>query len=225
MKGKFVAQPAVLAAGLLAASLTSSPGAMTLSLDAGPGPDVTIVDNGAGDMLSAPGAILWIGSLPNSPWYLTVSAGLGKPIVGSQFDPRIDLLVNANSWAAGDLTVRLADSGFGPFAVGAGNATLWAGGIGGSMTASGTVNDSVVASLGPFLNGAWDDTTTGIAGGLTSTFTIGETVTIHHAAAGHSGGDFEFRITPVPEPSTLLAGACLLLPLALGIRNFRASKR
>lgn len=222
MSGKSLLRLAALAAGLLAFGSTPSRGALTLTFDAGVGSKITVVDGGANDRHSSPGAILWIGSIPGSPWFLTIGAGLGKPVVGSQFDPRLDLLVNANSTGAGTLTIELSDDGFGPFVSGAGMAQLSAGGLGGKVTVSAIVNNVSVATLGPFNALAWDGTTVGLANGLAGSFSIGERVVIEHAGRGHSGGDFEMKIIPVPEPSTVLAGLCMLLPFALGaLRHFR----
>jgi hypothetical protein len=223
--------PEVLVAAWMVAGLPSSFGVMTLTLQNGSGAPITILDNGPGDLTSTQvGQITVMGALLGSVWQaFDVHAGLSKPVVGSQMDPRLDVLVNANSTGPGMLTITLVDTDFGPFAFGGGAAHLQGGGVtGGQVIASALVNNSVVAQIGQLRGGAWDRTATGSANGLDFSFSTGIQVVIHHTATGqsHTGGNIDLRIVPVPEPSTMLAGACLLLPFALGaVRQSRSSKR
>jgi hypothetical protein len=212
MKKDFFLRVAVAVVGLVAASMVPAYATFTMVLDDGAGHKKTITDGSSMDKSSTAGEILFIGSL--GIWSGNVEVALSKPVVGDPMNPQMDLSIqNISSTGVGTLTITISDTGFGPFPGGTGLATLTMGGTlsNGSITGSGQVNGSTVVSLGPFTTSAWNGTASGVVTGLgTSTFSIGEQVVVSHSAAGISGGDI--FLTVVPEPTTLIAGALLLLP-------------
>jgi hypothetical protein len=214
MKNKISMKVAAAAALLGVVGLAPAYGSFTMTLDDGLGHTASITDNGSGDLNPATGGIIFSGALAGSAWSINVDVASSKPLLGGQFDPRMDLTIeSAISTGAGTLTVTISDTGFGPLGADTGVATLLMGGTldNGSVTGSGKVNGSSVVSLGPFTTHAWSGGPVGgVASGLASTFTLGESVVITHTGAGNTTGNFEFNV--VPEPSTVIAGALLLLP-------------
>ena len=82
------------------------------------------------------------------------------------------------------------------------------GASGGSLTAYGQLDGAQVVSLIPFTTGAWDGIALANVTGLSGTFSISEKIVITHTgAADGPKGDVNLS---VPEPSTCVAGVCLL---------------
>lgn len=101
------------AMGLVFGSLSTLPAYAVpmLDLSVAGGPSVTISDNGAGDLSSTAGTVVFNGSLGN--FLLNVTTGLTKPTLGSAAFPHMDLnSVNLSSWGGGQLTIKFTDTGF-----------------------------------------------------------------------------------------------------------------
>jgi hypothetical protein len=223
MKTKLMMKLATTVAGLMAVSLLPAYGTLTMTISDGINPTVTVTDNEIGpevDLSSTVGAILWSGSI--GAWTLDVNTGESKPFLGSATDPMMSLNANASSTAAGGtLTITLSDTGFGPvtpdtstFSV---NTT--ANNIGGTASAFGTVNgvSSAASSLSTF--GAV--TVYGTASGLaTAPWSMGESLTLVNTGAQV---DNVTATLAVPEPTTMVAGAMLLLPF--GASTLRILRR
>ena len=82
----------------------------TLTLSDGGSNTVTILDNGAGDLNPALGAVTFLGSV--GIFDLNVSTGLTKPAQGSAAAPQIDLNSIDTSTGAGTLTITFSEDGF-----------------------------------------------------------------------------------------------------------------
>jgi hypothetical protein len=214
----------VFGAGLLVAGMLPAKASFVLTLDDGAGHTASVTDDGAGDLASStPGAIVWFGAL--GAWNMNIDVGLSKPLIGGALHPDLLLTVeSANSTGPGTLTITLSDTGFGP--LGNGTASLQMGGLlsNGSVNASGQVNGITVVQTGPVSSNPWVSAVTGNVTGSSLPFTLQETFVITHTSAGSTGGNADLTIDApaVPEASTLISGAMLLLPFgAAGFRVLR----
>jgi len=105
--------PSLLQVGLLVALCpVHAYAAATLTLYDGVNPLITVVDNGPGDLIPTTGAILVETNV--GVWNLAISTAVTKPLLGSTTSPVMDLDIQANSTAAGQLTLVFSDNGFGP---------------------------------------------------------------------------------------------------------------
>ena len=218
MENKLPIKIALLSAVFLVAGMMSADAALVMTLSDGITADTrTIVDNGMGDLKTLTGEILFSGAI--GVWKLNVDMGTSKPQIGGQFNPEMDLSVaTATSTGAGTLTITLSDTGFGPLTGNKGFVTIGMGGTlnTGSVRASGQVNGTTVVTDPSFNTASWHGSATGIASGLESPFSLEETVVITHPGAGQTSGDFTEDVVLVPEASTFIAGALLLLPFVAG---------
>ena len=145
--------------------------ALRLKLDdlATVGIDVDITDNGAGDISSIAGHLLFFGNVGG--FFVNVAVGTSKPVIGSAEDPRLDL-TNAlvSSAGAGTMEIMVTDTDY----AGSPSVTGYTTTVGG-VTTPGTTSifsfgdDSnaefgqatQLAALGPFPPGFGDSQTTG----------------------------------------------------------------
>jgi len=222
MKTKLIMKLATTVAGLMAVSLLPAYGSMTMTLSDGiPADTLVITDGGAGDSSPITGQILWVGTI--GVWNINVDTGDSKPVIGSTTQPMLSVNATAGSTGAGTLTITLADTGFGPvtpdtstFSV---NTT--ANNIGGTATASGTVKgfSSSTATLST-LNAV---TVYGTASGLnTSPWSMSEVLTINNTGAQL---DNVAATLAVSEPTTMVAGAMLLLPFGASTLRMEKCKK
>lgn len=222
MKNKFLIKVATSVACLVAASLVSANATLTLTLDDGLGHTATLNDGGSG-------MLTYSGPLAGSVWNAEIDIALTKPIIGGLFDPQLDVNIqSSSSTGAGTLTITAISTGFGPLGGDIGLATLVGGGASGgpgkSLTAYGLVNGGQVVSIGPFTTPAWNGTSSANASGLSAMFSIGEKIVITHTGlANGPKGNINFDVIAVPEPTTVVAGALLLLPF--GASTLRILRR
>ena len=217
---------AVMAAGIL----TSSAALTAMTITDGT-TTTTILDGGVGDVNPSAGAVTWVGGLGN--WTFTVDTGTSKPLIGGVFNPLMDLNFVANSTGAGTLTITFTDDGFGPLSSDAASPRLTIGGglnPGASLTYSALVAGDLITmptilapspSAGAY---AYANTVYGNADGLSlSSFSLVQTVVINHSTAGITSGNADILV-PVPEPTTMIAGALLLLPFAASTLRWKRKK-
>lgn len=172
----------LVAAGAIAMALApcSARAGAELELISG-STDIVVPDNGFGDMSSAAGQVLWIGSI--NGWSFTVNVGDTKPLLGSVTSPQLDLSVTANSPGNGNLIIKFSDTGFG----------LTSGVINSSSFQNGTSSSSYDVLVDP--NNALfggtssrDATLTGpYSITLVDSFTVG-TISSDHRASVPDGG-------------------------------------
>jgi hypothetical protein len=221
MKIKSSVKAATLVAGFVAIGMTPAFASLQMTLSDGAGHSRTIIDNVLNDSDTKVGEMTFIGAV-GGVWQFDIDVALSKPVIGGQFQPTMDLSIqSAYSTGAGTLTITLSDSGFGPLAGDTGVATLTMGGLNiptGSVTVNGKVNTTTVVSLGPLFGTPWSGTAQGGASGLASSFGLTEQVIIQHNGAGNTGGDIFLSV--IPETSTWIAGACLLLPFSASAVRF-----
>lgn len=218
MNTRLGVKAAMAVGGLATASLFPAYGTPVLTIsDGNPADTVTIVDGSlnspASDVNPAAGGVTWVGTI--GVWNITVDSGLTMPAIGSPTIPLMDVDVQASSRAGGTLTVAFSQTGFGPlvtdqsgFALSGGGTLLGAGSASASATVNGyTATTPTASSIGNF-----SLTGTGTASGLTDApWTISEQVTVTQSGPGVASADFSLV---VPEPTTIIAGALLLLPFA-----------
>jgi len=216
---------AALSGLVLAAAAAWAPdaeAALVLQLSSG-GNTTTINDNGAGDLSSLLGSILFMGSI--GVFDFNITSGSGEPVYET---PQLDLLsIDVNSHTGGTLTVALTQTDLSQL----GSALSIMSGIGGTVTGT-TVGyqayiDSSNAAFGHGTTLANVSNLTGTpgfhadfgsvvqsAGGL---FSLTEIVTINAKGAGVTS--FDALIT-VPEPPALA-----LLALGGGLAWWRLRRR
>lgn len=193
---------------------------LTLKLDDGVNPVVTVMDGGMSDANPTSGAVTWIGGL--GVWSVNVSTGIGYPVAGTLSWPYLDLNSVNNSTAAGTLTLTLTQGGFTAppppgFLFQIGGTTQ------GTLNASACADPMITAcndaALGPFSGGAFSGVTSFVKAIEDGTYEVGIQVVLTHAGAGTSS--FDAELTGVPEPGTYaLIGAGLL---GLGLLRRRMS--
>jgi hypothetical protein len=223
----------ILLAGLFVAgfcSRASAAATVTIS-DGNPLDNVVVTDNGAGDTMSALGAVYVRTNI--GVWYLSISSAITKPLFGSATQPVMDLLIQANSSAAGNLTFTFSDNNFGPAT---GTLTSKADGHlvdGGAPTTLsydvfGDPGNTVYAG-GPLPPGLpithiaptpmpLFSTDSGLLL-LPAPFSLTQVITFSAAGATGFSADGSFSFTPVPEPSLIGLGSLGLI--ALSSRLFR----
>lgn len=170
---------------------------LMLSLNAGGGNQISITDNGAGDLDPTIGGIAWIGSL--GTWIGNFTAGLSTA-PGTDGIAVLDLAsLNATSRRGGTLVITLTDNGFtSPNGVGLGALTQVGGVTTGNVSFATLLSGSSVSNFG-FNGGAFSGTNStdvDVNGG----FTLTQIATLTNTGAGFTSFNI---ITTVPEPATL----------------------
>jgi hypothetical protein len=221
MKNKLTMKVAMAVAGLVSASLLPAFGTMTMTLSDGiPADTVSITDNGSGDILNGvTGAIEWTGTI--GVWDINVDTGESKPVIGSATQPMLSLVTSDHSTGAGTLTITITDTGFGPVTPDTSSFALNTAvtSIGGTVFGQAIVNGSTATSANISTVGSL--TTFGSASGLnTSPWSMSEVITLSNTG---SGQDNASETLAVPEPTTMVAGAMLLLPF--GASTLRGLRR
>src|SRR5208282_5572230 len=111
MKGKMKKQIVTLAALtilLLLGSGSKALAVLQLTLTDDLGNTVTITDNGPGDTDPTVGSISFVGAVGSNPnWYINVTGGLSKPVLGSASAPELDITTLNYSYGAGTLDIQL----------------------------------------------------------------------------------------------------------------------
>lgn len=182
---------------------------------------VTVTDNGAGDINSDSGVVVFSGGVGD--FIVNTTTGVTKPLLGSSSSPILDLnSINVNGASSGTIILEFSETGFTNV-----NATLDMLSVNGGTTAGtlqfetfGSLSNTLFATdimiadsgalAGPFL---FDELSTEA---LTGTFSLTTRGTITHTS-GFQNSSFN-SVLEVPEPSvaaslvlgTLLIGANIL---------------
>jgi hypothetical protein len=115
MKRLLIKGGKLLLGGCILTSCTSWVNAAAeLTVYDGVNPLITVVDNGPGDLIGLTGAIQIQTNV--GVWNLVLSTAETKPLLGSTTAPVMDVILQANSTAAGSLRLVFSDNGFGPAA-------------------------------------------------------------------------------------------------------------
>jgi hypothetical protein len=174
------------------------------------------------------GSVVFNGSV--GTWALNVTTGESKPFIGSATSPHMDLNSSDTTTAAGTLTIKLQDTGFGPAPLG----TSFTQSIGGTMGSGWTLHSQVTAASSNVVQGSVStsntftsspysgtSTTSGI-GAAWTTYTLSLTDVITATGAGLAS--FDHELTAVPEPSSMaIAGLGALGMIGYGLRRRKAT--
>ncbi len=189
------------------------------TLSDGVNPLISVTDNGPGDESPATGVLVVQTNI--GVWNLTIDVGITKPIVGSPTSPVMDINLQANSTAAGNLTVTFSDTDFGPVngilnSTTTGYTIL---GTPGQVTSSVFMDAANVAGATTTLVASSPPATLPLAGSSplaeTSSGTLNQVgpFSLTEVAAVNSSGqtffnlDQSLNLTAVPEPSVPALGA------------------
>lgn len=198
---------------------------LTLQLDnvGSSGVEVTVVDQGPGDLNPMLGAVTFIGGPagPLGPFNMNVTNVFSKPVVGSSTAAILDLSSTVIGSAGGIFQIRASDDFF-TLPIGPQFQISRIGGVTqGIVTAQQYVNlnnvlfdtsdpgNITTGPQGPFGPGAFADTKEVEFAYPGGPFSITEIVTITHTSGGQSTSFNLESVVDVPEASTLI-------PLALG---------
>ncbi len=193
--------------------------AAIFTLSDGVNPLISVTDNGIGDESPATGVLVVQTNI--GVWNLTINIGITKPIVGTATSPVMDLNLQANSVAAGNLTVTFSDTDFGPVngilnATTTGYTIL---GTPGQVTSSFYMDAANVAGATTTLVASSPSAALPLAGSpslaenstgtlnLVGPFSLTEVAAVTSAGQTFLNLDQSFNLTPVPEPSIPALGA------------------
>jgi hypothetical protein len=177
-------------------------------------PLISVSDNGPGDQSPMTGTILVQTNV--GVWNLVINIAVTKPVFGSATDPVMDINLQAESTAAGSLTMSFSDNNFGP-ATGTLNASTTGMTVSG---ATGLAGLSVYGDPGNNILALTDlitstpltplspnsDTSSG-ALTLGAPYSLTEILQIGANGATFVNVDASFNVSSVPEPSIPALGA------------------
>lgn len=194
--------------GGLLLGITPAHATFMLSLESG-GMTEAVEDSDGDGLLS------FNGSLATSTWFVNVTTGISKPILGTEKVAKLDLNSIDVSGSAGTLQISLVDTDY--------NALSTSGFDYGLFNVGGTTDGSVAFEVyiddandlnpfdgievysGSFGTGAFSDSVapyTARLGSITDAFSMGIRATITHTNGGQVTS-FDGDVKAVPEPTTL----------------------
>jgi hypothetical protein len=190
---------------------------------------VEIADASGSDSNPLAGAVTFIGPLGN--FFLNVSTGISKPVLGSATLPSMDLSsVDVSGPSGGTLTILFSDDFFGPTF---GGVTASIGGTTGGTVLYSTYADAsnvlfgmstLLTTQGAFTGPAFSGTTFADLG--LPSFSLTQEVVISHGSAGATSFNAELKAAPKAVPdggSTAALLGAVLVGLESLRRRFRVS--
>jgi hypothetical protein len=185
---------------------------------------VTIADGGGLDLNPVVGAVTFSGSLGN--FNVNVTTGITHPIIGSPSMPQMDLnSVNVSSQAGGSLDIYFSEVGFSLDPSLSGFFSSIGGTTDGIVSASSYLGSSLfdlstqIGALGPYGPIAFSEQDAW-SGSPTAPFSLTLMASINHTGFGQSTS-FDFDLTPIPEPATMILLGTGLIGLAgIGRKKF-----
>ncbi len=192
----------LIASGAMAFGALPAQATLILYLDAGGGNDITVVDNGAGDLDSAVGSVRWAGTL--GTWLSNFSFTQGTSNSPGTGVASLDLFsFYATSRRNGNLRIELVEDGFlSPIGPSLEATSSVVGKTTGKVSFESLLDNVTIGTLGTYSGGAFSGdtgTTVSTAGG----FSLTQIAKIEHKYAGVTEFRSNTSITSVAEPTTL----------------------
>ncbi len=193
----------LIASGAMAFGALPAQATLILYLDAGGGNDITVVDNGAGDLDSAIGSVRWAGTL--GTWLSNFSFTQGTSnSPGTSGLASLDLFsFYATSRRGGNLHIELIEDNFlSPIGQNLAASSSVVGYTSGKVSFESHLNDDIIGSLGAYSGGAFSGST-GATVNTTPGFSLMQIANIEHRSYGVTEFRSNISITSVAEPTTL----------------------
>ena len=179
---------------------------------------VTVTDQGVGDLDGLAGAIVFSGQVGS--YFINVTTGVTKPVLGSAEEPSLDLnSINVSGPGGGVLTIRFTET---DYLSNSGTADIFSaiGGVtSGTMqyqTFASTTNDpfqqDLLVSDSGYLNGPFVFSALSTIA-ISGTYSLTAVATITHSGSGTQNSSFN-AVVELPEP--FLAPPLVLGSLLLG---------
>jgi PEP-CTERM motif-containing protein len=217
----------LLASAFAVGAVAAANALPVLRLTTSGGATATISDGGAGDANAATGAVTFVNGL-GSDWFVNVTTGLSKPVLGAANSPELDInSINVSAMpGAGWLDIELTDIDFTPT-----TGALFLAAIGG--TTAGSVSyqtyfdsgntefarTSALTSIGG-IGPAFAATTYGVLSSAV-TYSLTLVVRITHTGSPTIQSSSFDALLKVPEPGTLLLLGSGMLAFAIVARRRR----
>lgn len=177
--------------------------------------EVVTVEDTDGD-----GVVTYYGNVGTGTWEVNITTGLTKPLLGSESFPRMDLnSVNVTSLSGGSIDIYFSEDNFSLDPSVTGFICDIGGTTDGTVSANAYLDGGLfgqsrqIGEFGPFGPGAFSDSDAWFGDPIDSYYSLTLMANITHTGVGQVSS-FDFGLSPIPEPATMLLLGVGLIGLA-----------